>query len=88
MKKEILVNITELNIDGCGTDASALVWINLPADGRTADEVLSALKEKLKQVKKDAADRDECLDTDEMIDTALTALGLTAKAAEHYDIEF
>lgn len=87
MEKNILVNISEKNIDGCGSDASVLVQFTLPAD-QAEECFLSTLKAKLTEIKKQATENDECLDTDDMVTLAIESLNIPYKQLFAADVEF
>lgn len=64
MEKNVLVNVTENNIDGCGSNASLLLSLLVPNDQKT-EELIVSLQTKLNEIKKAAIENDVCLDTDE-----------------------
>lgn len=59
--------ITELNVDGCGTDATEYV----ASEAELTQAQLDALRALLRDVKRTAAGKQEDLSTGDMIDRAL-----------------
>lgn len=74
MEPEFKMLITEENINGCGDYAQTAVSF----DKKLESDEIDAFSVLLHEVKREAAEKDECLDTDDMVQEALNRFETTA----------
>lgn len=74
MESKFKLLITEENVDGCGDYAQTAVSF----DRKLESDEIDAFSVLLHEIKREAAKKDECLDTDDMVQEALNRFEATA----------
>lgn len=87
MKNKLLVSAIEKNIDGCGSDAEVLMYVDIP-EGESPENLLHRLQDEMKRIKAEAIAADDCLDTDTIVNTAVENLQLKAEWLFPQEITF